>query len=54
MSDLKCQKCGMTASYADANIADLRETCGSVLQPENTTRRGTAIGGEKHNWVENF
>jgi len=49
MSDLKCIKCGTRKSYADANIADLRRTCGA------TTRRPNKSGkynGEKHDWVE--
>ena len=52
MGDLKCRKCGTEASYADANIADLRQTCGAELRPDNTSDRGTAIGGERHDWVE--
>jgi len=52
MSDLKCTKCGATASYADANIGNIRRTCGATLSPDNTTKRGTARGGEKHNWIE--
>ena len=52
MADLRCRKCGATASYADANIADLRRTCGAELTPDNTTERGTAAGGDKHDWVD--
>lgn len=52
MSDLRCRDCGTEASYADANIADIRETCGAVLTPSNTTARGTAAGGSKHDWEE--
>lgn len=52
MSDLKCTKCGIERSYADANIADLRQTCGADLTPGNTTERGTAAGGDEHDWVE--
>ncbi len=52
MSDLVCTECGTEASYADANIADLRRTCGAELKPGNTTKRGTARGGSKHNWEE--
>jgi hypothetical protein len=60
MSDLKCTKCGIERSYADANIADLRNTCGStgetvVVDVEDCfgeTRQKYAYPGEKHNWVE--
>lgn len=51
MTDLECTKCGATASYADANIADSLRTCGG----DNVVRH-TAVGavqdGEKHNWRE--
>jgi len=50
MSDLRCTKCGIERSFADANIADLHRTCGASLGPGNTTDHGTAIGGEKHDW----
>jgi len=50
MSDLKCTKCGTEATFADANIADLRRTCGAEFTPENSTN-GHA-GGEKHSWRE--
>jgi len=53
MSDLICQECGATATYADANIADIRKTCGANLEPGNTSKSGTAIGGKKHQWIEN-
>lgn len=36
MSDLKCEDCGMTATYADASIADSHRTC----------------DGDKHDWEE--
>jgi hypothetical protein len=52
MADLKCQNCGMEASYADSNIADLRRTCGAELTPSHTSEMGTAIGGSKHDWEE--
>jgi hypothetical protein len=60
MSDLRCTKCGIERSYADANIADLRKTCGStgeacVVEVEDSrgrTRRKNTYPGEKHNWVE--
>lgn len=49
MSDLKCTKCGEEASYADANIADLRKTCGSDRNKPN--ERGSYLG-EEHDWTE--
>lgn len=49
MGDLKCTRCGTTASYADANIADLRETCGATERMPNESGR---YDGEKHNWIE--
>lgn len=52
MADLECRDCGMEASYADANIADQRKTCGVELTPSNTTEKGTARGGSKHDWTE--
>ena len=52
MADLKCRNCGMEASFADSNIADLRKTCGAELTPSNTTDKGTARGGSKHDWKE--
>lgn len=50
-ADLKCTKCGATASYADASIADLRRTCGVDRAETRPNDRGS-FGGEKHNWVE--
>ena len=60
MSDLKCTKCGIERSYADANIADLKKTCGSDGRPvsvETENSRGEtqvrySYPGEEHNWVE--
>jgi hypothetical protein len=49
MSDLKCTKCGVEKSYADANIADLRETCGST---KNTPNKYGRYDGEEHDWIE--
>lgn len=37
MADLKCTDCGMTATYADAAIADSQRTCD---------------GGTTHDWTE--
>jgi hypothetical protein len=52
MTDLRCTKCGIERTFADANIADLHRTCGSSLEPGNVTDYGTAIGGEEHDWEE--
>lgn len=49
MSDLKCTNCGMVASYADANIADIRRTCGVEATPRTANERG-GYGGDKHDW----
>lgn len=56
MSDLECTKCGMEASFADANIADARRTCGydgapdTVEADDGSTKY--AWSGEKHDWRE--
>lgn len=51
MSDLVCTKCGETASYADANIADIQQTCGGTYAPKSGA--GTHVGGDEHDWVPN-
>lgn len=51
MGELTCTKCGMEASYADANNADIRRTCGVEATPENANEHG-GYGGEKHRWVD--
>lgn len=48
MTDLKCTKCGAEKSYADANIADIRRTCGADLT--STPSDSGRYGGEKHDW----
>jgi len=58
MSDLNCTECGMTASYADANIADLRRSCGEGNDgvPSETETAGGSVryvySGSKHDWIE--
>jgi len=52
MSYLKCKHCGVTYSYADANIADIRgEKCS-----ENTTEKrvdgGVYTVKDNHEWKE--
>ena len=47
MSDLRCTKCEMTATYADAHEADVRKTCGSEIVGADKH-----VGGEKHDWIE--
>lgn len=56
MSDLKCTKCGMEASFADADIADMRKTCGEgndgvpdEIEDEHGYVR-YSWSGEEHNW----
>lgn len=51
MSDLRCTKCGIERSYADANIADLRRTCGVDKGRTRPNERGS-FGGEEHRWIE--
>jgi len=51
MSDLRCRKCGMEASFADANIADIERSCGVEAEPSNANRAGR-YGGERHDWFE--
>jgi len=53
MSDLKCKRCGIERSYADANIADLKETC-EVERDVNTPahRPDTVTVSSKHDWEE--
>lgn len=57
MADLRCRKCGSTASYADANIADSLRTCpGDEDADLPPVTRHTAVGavraGDEHAWVE--
>jgi len=52
MSDLRCTKCGIERSYADANIADLRRTCGVDFGRVRRPNDRGSYGGEKHDWVE--
>jgi hypothetical protein len=49
MSDVKCTKCGVEKTYADANIADIRKTCGAEKDTPNESGR---YDGEEHDWVE--
>jgi len=52
MADLRCTKCGTTASYADAHIADLRETCEDTRSVDTPDGPRTTTVPAKHNWVE--
>lgn len=56
MSELKCKNCGMEASYAGANIADSRKTCGSDGRPSEIEASDGSVkyayGGNKHDWFE--
>lgn len=56
MSDLKCKNCGIEASYADANIADRRRTCGSDGRPSEVEASDGSVkyayGGRRHEWIE--
>lgn len=52
MSDLKCTKCGTTASYADASIADLRRTCETTRRVETPDGSRKVTVDAKHNWVD--
>ncbi|AGM11119.1 hypothetical protein M196_gp25 [Halorubrum tailed virus 4] len=51
MSDLECVECGATASYADAQAADRRNTCGGERVVKHTPI-GRFYDGEKHDWKE--
>lgn len=43
MSDLRCNRCGIERTYADANIADIHQSC--ETHPVYN-QRGT------HDWME--
>ena len=49
MTDLICERCGKTATYADASIADLRRTC----EETRTNERGREFTlAARHEWTE--
>jgi len=53
MSDLKCKRCGIERGYADANIADLKETC--EVERKTSTPHGysnTTTVPAQHDWEE--
>lgn len=54
MSDLKCTKCGMEASFADATIADRVKSCGSDDTLSEITAGDGSVKyvyeGQKHDW----
>lgn len=52
MSDLVCAECGMEASYADANIADIHKTCEDTRTAHTPEGKRTATVPAKHDWVE--
>jgi len=49
MIDLKCNKCGETATYADAQDADKRNTCGPKELVKDTAL-GAKYDGTEHEW----
>lgn len=53
MSDLRCRRCGATASYADAQIADLNRTCEDTreFRAQDGTMRESTFAAE-HDWTE--
>jgi len=48
MSDLRCTRCGITRSYADAQIEDIREGC-EVQRSADGRSYTTTVD---HNWIE--
>lgn len=58
MADLKCTKCGVEASFADASIKDSKKTCGSdgrareveVEDVYGETQHRNTYPGETHDW----
>lgn len=53
---LKCTKCGIERSYADAQIEDLNRTCLPDKTDEEIQKHleayGTMPSGEEHEWEE--
>jgi len=53
MADLKCERCGAEKSYADANIADIHETCEKKVKANSSPDYpDTVTVPAKHEWSE--
>jgi len=53
MTDLKCTRCGVEKSYADANIADIHKTCEKEVDVSSPAGFGdTTTVSAEHNWEE--
>lgn len=52
MSDLICSHCGLEATYADANIADIHETCEETRTVETPEGPRQVTVSCRHDWEE--
>jgi len=50
--DLRCKNCGVEKGYADANIADLKETCEETRTVETPDGPRQVTISCRHDWQE--